>query len=113
MLVRIVRMTFAPNTVDQFLDQFDEAAPLIRSFSGCRHLELWRDLDASAVCTTYSHWKHPEALATYKDSDLFRHTWSAVTPLFADRPRAQSYTVTRTAAAIEDRAQTDSTSDAP
>ena len=112
-LVRIVRMTFAPDTVDPFLDRFDEAAPLIRSFPGCQHLELWRDLDASAVCTTYSHWKHSEALANYKNSDLFHRTWSAVTPLFADQPRARSYTVARPATAIEDRAQTASASDAP
>lgn len=101
MLVRIVRMTFAPNTVDAFLDLFDTAAPRIRSFSGCQHLELWRDADAPSVYTTYSHWTNEEALEAYRSSALFRSTWSDVKPLFSDRPRAQSYTVARSAGTIE------------
>jgi len=105
MLVRLVRMTFAPDAVDQFLDQFDETAPQIRSFPGCHHLELWQDADAPAVCTTYSHWESPEALDEYRNSDLFRSTWSTVKPLFADRPQAHSYTVARRANAIEDAAR--------
>jgi len=104
-LVRIVRMTFAPDAVDQFLDQFDDTAPQIRSFPGCKHLELWRDADAPAVFTTYSHWTSAEALDAYRESDLFRSTWSAVKPLFADRPEAHSYTVARPADAIEDAAE--------
>lgn len=98
-------MTFAPDAVEEFLAQFDETAPQIRSFPGCHHLELWRDADAPAVFTTYSHWEPPEALDEYRDSDLFRSTWSTVKPLFADRPRAHSYTVARPADAITDAAR--------
>lgn len=95
-------MTFAPDAVDQFLDQFDETAPQIRSFSGCSHLELWRDADTPAVFTTHSHWTSAEALNVYRNSDLFRSTWATVKPLFAKRPRAHSYTVARPADAIDD-----------
>lgn len=95
MLVRIVRMTFRADVVDTFLEQFDASAPRIRAFPGCHHLELWRDADSPAVCTTYSHWEHQEALDRYRHSDLFRSTWSRVKPLFADRPVAHSYTVAR------------------
>ena len=102
MLVRIVRMAFAPDAVDQFLERFDHAAARIRSFPGCQHLELWRDADAPSVCTTYSHWSSAEALETYRESDLFRSTWSTIKPLFADRPQAHSYTVIRPAGAIEE-----------
>lgn len=105
MLVRLVRMTFQPATVDQFLEQFDETAPHIRSFPGCHYLELWRDADTPVVCTTYSHWSNAEALDAYRDSDLFRSTWSTVKPLFGDRPEAHSYTVARQANAIEDAAR--------
>ncbi len=98
-------MTFAPGKVDQFLTHFDEAAPHIRSVPGCRHLELWQDADAPTVCTTYSQWESAEALDEYRDSDLFRHTWSTVKPLFAERPRARSYTVARPAGAIDTAAQ--------
>jgi len=100
MLIRIVRMTFAPDTVDPFLDQFDETAPQIRDVLGCHHLELWRDLDAPHVCTTHSHWQSEDALDQYRNSDLFQSTWATVKPLFADRPEAHSYTVARSAETI-------------
>ena len=113
MLVRIVRMTFAPNAVKEFLDQFDETAPQIRSFPGCRHLELWRDADAPAAFTTQSHWKSTEALDVYRDSTLFRSTWSTVKPLFADQPHAHSYTVARPADAISSAARRATNSETP
>lgn len=91
-------MTFEPDAVDQFLDLFDDAAPKIRAFAGCRHLELWRDQNAPHVCTTYSHWESKEVLDRYRNSDLFRETWSTVTSWFADRPEAHSYSVIRPAA---------------
>lgn len=101
MLVRTVRLTFSPDAVEAFLDRFDETAPQIRAYPGCRHLELWRDADAPAVFTTLSHWDDPAALDAYRESDLFTSTWAAVKPLFADRPRAHSYWVARPAAAID------------
>ena len=101
MLIRIVRLSFSPETVAEFLDRFDERAPEIRQSPGCRHLELWRDADTPHVCTTYSHWDDAEALDQYRNSTLFRTTWAAVKPLFADRPEAHSYTVARPAHVIE------------
>ena len=101
MLVRTVRLTFAPDAVEAFLARFDESAPQIRAYPGCRHLELWRDAHAPAVFTTLSHWDDPAALDAYRESDLFTSTWAAVKPLFADRPRAHSYRVARPAAAID------------
>ncbi len=93
-------MTFRPDTLDAFLEQFDASAPKIRSFPGCLHLELWRDADAPVVCTTYSHWKNEAALEQYRESDLFRSTWRTVKPLFGDQPVAHSYAVLRPADAI-------------
>lgn len=94
-------MTLAPEHVDTFLEHFDDSAPRIRSFPGCHHLELWRDVESPAVFTTYSHWENEEALNHYRESDLFRSTWADVKPLFAGRPRAHSYVVARSANAIE------------
>lgn len=93
-------MTFVPDQVDAFLEHFNETAPQIRSFPGCTHLELWRDVETPAIFTTYSHWEDEEALDTYRESELFRDTWAKVKPLFADRPRAHSYTVSRPATTI-------------
>lgn len=100
MLVRIVRLTFSPETVDTFLETFDDTAPDIRAFSGCQHLELWRDVNSPYVCTTYSHWASQSALNRYRASDLFTRTWSTVKPLFAAPPNAHSYTVARPADSI-------------
>lgn len=101
MLVRIVRLTIDPEELDTFLQEFDAAAPRIRQFPGCNHLELWKALDRPNICTTCSHWVDSEALNAYRDSELFRSTWSTVKPLFAAPPDAHSYTVSRPAASIE------------
>jgi len=97
-------MPLRSDAIDDFLDCFDERAPEIRAFPGCRHLELWRDADAPAVFTTHSHWNAPDALERYRDSDLFAHTWATLKPLFSARPQAHSYHVVRPAAELDRRA---------
>ncbi len=108
MLIRIVRMTFRPSKLDSFLHHFEGVSPRIRRFEGCEHLELWQDARFANVCTTYSHWTEAGALERYRHSDLFRTTWAEVKPWFAAAPRAHSYTVARSAAAIDTQAQADS-----
>lgn len=104
MLVRIVRLRFTPDTLDDFLQEFDDQAPHIRAFPGCEHLELWRDVDTPATRTTYSLWTSEEALEAYRSSKLFRSTWSSVKPLFDAPPEAHTYVVTREATTIEQAA---------
>lgn len=98
-------MTIKPKELESFLKVFDTAAPKIRSFPGCNHLELWREVETSNVCTTFSHWSSEGALEAYRRSDLFRLTWATVKPLFAAPPEAHSYTVARAAAPIERAAE--------
>jgi quinol monooxygenase YgiN len=100
-LVRLVHVTVRPDAVAPFLDRFNESAPKIRAFPGCRRLELWRDPDAPTAFTALSHWKDLHALDAFRESELFASTWAAVTPLCADRPRVHSYRVARSAAAID------------
>jgi len=95
-LVRIVRMTFHPGAVDDFIAHFDEVSPHIRAFPGCLHLELWRDARYPNICTTYSHWDSKDALNDYRHSDLFADAWREAKSKFAARPIAQSYTPMRT-----------------
>ena len=90
-LVRLVRMTLHPDSVETFLRQFDEAAPHIRATPGCLHLELWRDARFPNVVTTYSHWRDAEALDAYRHGELFRATWAKTKPLFAAAPVATSH----------------------
>lgn len=90
MLQRIVKMTFQPDRIDDFLTVFAESSPHIRARKGCHHLELWRAHDPDNVIFTYSHWESAEDLDAYRDSDLFRTTWAKTKVLFADRPAAWS-----------------------
>lgn len=90
-LRRIVRMTFRPDAVEAFVTIFEAAAPHIRAFPGCHHLELWRDADDATVFTTFSYWADANALNAYRHSNLFRTTWANTKPLFAAKPKAWSY----------------------
>lgn len=90
MLIRIVRMTFRPEEVQHFLDNFEANKEKIRNFPGCRHLELWQDENQKNIFMTYSHWDAEEALNQYRDSELFKSVWSYTKTLFADKPSAFS-----------------------
>ena len=91
MLIRIVRLTFEPAWVDDFVAVFERTSPEIRATAGCHHLELWRDADFPHVFTTYSHWENEDALDRYRSSELFRSTWGQVKPHFTAPPEAHSY----------------------
>lgn len=82
MIVRIVKMTFRPDEVRHFLDLFQGWKPRIRSFPGCRHLELLHDVHDPRVFFTYSHWDGPEDLEAYRGSDVFASVWPVVKVLF-------------------------------
>ncbi|OOG75247.1 putative quinol monooxygenase [Algoriphagus sp. A40] len=90
MLVRIVRMTFRPDEVEAFLENFEANKNLIRNFPGCSHLELWQDHSEKNIFTTYSHWENEEALNQYRDSELFKSVWSFTKALFSEKPIAFS-----------------------
>ena len=90
MLVRIVHMTFRPDEVEAFLENFEANKNSIRNFSGCSHLELWQDHDSKNIFTTYSPWESEEALNQYRDSELFKSVWSFTKALFSEKPIAFS-----------------------
>lgn len=90
MLIRIVRMHFHPENVDEFLEIFQLNKERIRHFSGCIHLELLKDTNHPTIYTTLSHWNGPDDLENYRKSELFRTVWGQVKPLFSDRSHAFS-----------------------
>ncbi|WP_236025556.1 putative quinol monooxygenase [Algoriphagus oliviformis] len=89
-LVRIVRMSFRPEAVEAFLENFETHRHSIRNFPGCLHLELWQDYTEKNIFTTYSHWDSEKSLQQYRDSELFNSVWSATKLLFDARPLAFS-----------------------
>lgn len=90
MLIRIVRMTFRPEAVEDFVKYFDANKNAIRNFDGCRHLELWQDEHEKNIFTTYSHWESEECLNQYRDSELFKSIWKYTRSLFTAKPQAFS-----------------------
>jgi quinol monooxygenase YgiN len=83
-------MTFQEDKISEFLQLFEMTQGQIRAFAGCRHLELWQDNENHCTFVTYSHWESPESLENYKNSPLFKSTWSKTKALFSDKPRVYS-----------------------
>lgn len=88
MITRIVRMSFAPERVDEFLAVFGESKFLIAGFEGCLHLELHREAGAPHVFFTVSRWRSEKDLENYRGSELFRRTWARTKILFNAKPEA-------------------------
>ena len=83
-------MTFDETQVDEFLRIFDGSKNKIRSFPGCRYLELHRDYNQENVFVTFSHWADDEALNSYRSSKLFEEVWDQTKRLFSEPPVAFS-----------------------
>lgn len=93
MINRIVRMSFHPEKVEDFLQVFNNSKEHIATFSGCNSLSLMRDASYENVFYTYSLWDSIDALENYRLSDLFKTTWARTKILFNDKPMAFSLEV--------------------
>jgi len=89
-LIRIVRMTFQPDKVADFLTIFNESKNKIRSFPGCRELQLHKDAHTDNIYITYSKWENEQALTAYRNSELFGRVWPMTKVLFLKSPIAFS-----------------------
>lgn len=90
MLVRIVKMSFDPEKISEFLDNFHLNKKAIRNFEGCQLLELYRDQNQSHIFFTYSYWEDNSNLENYRNSELFKQVWAKTKPLFNAQPEAWS-----------------------
>ena len=90
MLIRIVRMTFKEEEVENFLAMFESKKQLIRHFPGCTHLELQKDYNNPCVFATYSIWNDESDLNNYRNSELFVEVWAETKAKFAAKPIAFS-----------------------
>lgn len=89
-IIRIVRMSFDPDHVTDFLTMFAERYPLIRHFEGCSSLRLMQDEQHPNVYYTLSEWQSARHLDQYRHSDLFKDTWKLTRSWFNDKPQAFS-----------------------
>jgi len=90
MIVRIVKMTFNEENVNDFLQLFESKNQSIRSFEGCKRLELLQDDSNPEIFFTYSFWTNEDYLEQYRKSDLFQDTWKITKSFFKDKPQAWS-----------------------
>lgn len=88
---RIVKLTFQEDKTQEFVQIYEDRKQFISQFEGCRSVELLRCKNPDNIFFTYSHWESEQALENYRQSDLFKETWSLVKPLFGGR--AEAWTV--------------------
>ena len=93
MIKRIVKMEFKVENIDSFKTLFDSNKEKIRAFEGCKHLELWQDVNNKSTFMTYSFWNSESDLENYRHSELFKRVWANTKILFSDKPRAWSVEV--------------------
>lgn len=90
MIIRIVKLTFDPAKVNDFIKVFNDTHETIKSFEGCTHLELLNDITHSNIYFTYSYWEEEKFLDAYRNSDFFKQVWQQTKVLFNDKPQAWS-----------------------
>ncbi len=91
MIHRIVKMTFNPERIEEFIKIFNSSKTKIRNFPGCKNLQLIQSQENSNIILTSSIWEDENSLNNYRKSDLFRDTWTATKKLFIEKPEAISY----------------------
>lgn len=90
MIVRIVKMEFEQAKVNTFLDLFHSTSDKIANYDGCMELNLLNSIDKTNVFFTYSIWKSEEHLDNYRNSELFKQTWTKTKAMFSNKPEAWS-----------------------
>ena len=90
MIVRIVKMTFRNEEIENLKKVFENSKEKIRIFPGVLHLELLQDKEDPSVFCTYSHWASADDLENYRISPLFKETWAKTKPLFKSKAEAWS-----------------------
>ena len=90
MFVRIVKMNFKEDKIDDFINNFNNNKDKIRNTRGCKLLELYRDKTNPTVFFTYSYWDTELDLENYRNSQLFKNVWDITKLLFKDKPEAWS-----------------------
>ncbi|MCV6630400.1 MAG: antibiotic biosynthesis monooxygenase [Flavobacteriaceae bacterium] len=90
MLIRVVKLTIKEEKSDTFATTSKGNREKILAFPGCKHLEMYRDIQNPQLFITYSHWEDESALNNYRNSALFKSIWATVKPMFAEKAMAWS-----------------------
>lgn len=90
MLIRIVKLHFQEDKIEDFLSFFETVKQKVNTFPGCNGMKLLRDLNTPEIVMTYSHWENEQALDNYRTSETFGKIWPTIKPWFAEKPEAWS-----------------------
>jgi quinol monooxygenase YgiN len=90
MITRIVKLTFQPEKVSEFLKLFEATKSQIAAFEGCESLQLMKAEGSDNVFFTVSEWQAASYLEAYRKSDFFTDLWNNTKIHFAAQPEAWS-----------------------
>jgi quinol monooxygenase YgiN len=90
MLIRIVKLHFQEDRVEDFLTFFESIKQKVNTFPGCLGMKLLRGTDDPCIIMTYSHWESQEDLDNYRNSATFGEIWPNIKPWFNEKPDAWS-----------------------
>ncbi len=90
MITRIVKLTFIPENVSEFVNIFHESKDFIKSCEGNTYLALMQDASNENIFFTISQWRDPKDLEAYRNSDYFKQVWVKTKTLFAAKAEAWS-----------------------
>lgn len=91
MLIRIVKLEFQAERLDDFLSHFETVKFQVSNFPGCAGMKLLQDKSDPSIVFTYSVWKNEESLNNYRHSGLFHSIWPTIKPWF--RKKAEAWSV--------------------
>ena len=92
MIIRIVKMTFHVDRIEEVKKFLSLVRDKIQNFPGCHYLDILQDLDNRNVFFSYSLWDSDQDLYNYRNSDFFKQTWSTAKKWFSEKPLAWSLT---------------------
>jgi len=90
MIIRIVKLQFETEKVQDFLSLFDTVVTKVNSFPGCYQMYMVRDIKNPNLFFTYSQWENEIALTNYRNSELFQSIWPTIKPWFSQKAEAWS-----------------------
>ena len=71
MLVRIVKLQFKEEKINDFLLHFETVKWEVTNFPGCRGMKLLQDLNTPSIIITYSVWDRETKLGIYDKKYIF------------------------------------------
>jgi quinol monooxygenase YgiN len=90
MIVRLVKMVFEKDKLEDFKSIFQQSQSKIELMDGCLSVKLHQDVNHLQIFFTISEWQSELHLENYRNSELFITTWQKVKPMFAAKAEAWS-----------------------